>query len=299
MFQKHKNMKPFANKKLDGKRLIKDVVAVIVGSFCAAFALHSFIIPNAFVSGGVGGISAILENAGFVKSYISYYIINIPLLIAAVFKLSKDFAAKTVASATLMSALLWLMEEVNFVRFTDDRLLAAVYSGVLFGIGIGVIYERGGSTGGSEIIANLIVKRYPTAKVSRLIMLMDIVIIFVGLAVFDGWSVVYAIICSVACERAMAVYLDKGRTGGMYYIITDKADKVCRALSVKYGYEGIRIDAIGSYSAQAKTLIKLFLPVGKEVGAKEIIKREDKDSFGFVVTAQYSARGNRIDEKIQ
>lgn len=277
--------------------IIKDSVAILAGSFLSAFALHSFIIPNDFVSGGVGGISAILENAGIIKSYLSYYLMNIPLLVAALIKLRKEFAAKTIASATLISVIMGLMERFDFFRFAEDRLLSAVYAGVLFGVSLGMIYERGGSTGGSEIIANLIIKKYPTAKVSRLIMVMDIIIIASGLAVFDGWSVVYALVCAFVDERAMAVYIDKGRTGGMYYIITDKPDGLCRALNQKFCREGIRLEAQGSTATTQKTLIKLFLPAGKQHSVREIVEREDANSFGFVATAHTSAKGNKIDEK--
>lgn len=285
------------HKKINAKTVAYDAFALVISAFLSAVSLHSFIIPNNFVSGGVGGISVILENAGIIKSYLSYYIMNIPLLIAALIKLRKDFAVKTVISATLISIIMGLMEALNFFRFTDDRLLAAVYSGVLFGISLGIVYERGGSTGGSEIIANLIVKRCPTAKVSRLIMLMDIIIIGAGLAIFDGWSVVYALVCALLCERAMAVYIDKGRTGGMYYIITEKPDSVKAALSSRFGREGIMMQAKGAVSDTPKALIKMFLPDGKQNRFKQVIEVADKQAFCFVATAQISAKENVIDDQ--
>lgn len=284
-------------KKINAKTVAYDAFALVISSFLSAAALHSFIIPNNFVSGGVGGISVILENAGIIKSYLSYYIMNIPLLIAALIKLRKDFAVKTILSATLISVIMGLMEALDFFRFTDDRLLAAVYSGVLFGISLGIVYEIGGSTGGSEIIANLIVKRHPTAKISRLIMLMDIIIIGAGLIIFDGWSVVYALVCALLCERAMAVYIDKGRTGGMYYIVTGEPDSVRTALGSRFGREGIMMQAKGAVSDDPKALIKLFLPDGNQNRFKQVIENADKQAFCFVATAQISAKGNKIEDQ--
>jgi uncharacterized membrane-anchored protein YitT (DUF2179 family) len=281
-------------RKLSAAKLAADALALAVGSFLSAFALHSFIIPNGFVSGGVGGISAILENAGMIKSYISYYLFNIPLLIAAVIKLKKDFAVKTVISATLVTVIMGLMESSGFLRFTGDRLLAAIYSGVLFGISLGMVYEAGGSTGGSEIIANLITKRRPEAKVSVLILAMDVIIIAFGLLVFDGWSVIYALVCSVVCEKIMAVYLDKGRMGDMYYIVTERPEGILAALNNRFGREGIAVEARGSTSDAPKTLIKLFLPNGKQHKVKQTLAAEDGGAFAFVAGAAISSKGNRV-----
>jgi len=275
------------------KTFAKDASGILIGSFLSSFALHSFIIPNHFVSGGVSGIAILLENAGLIKSYIALYLMNIPLMITALWKLRKDFAVKTVIATTLISLMMGMMEKWNFLRFTDDRLLAAVYSGVIYGIGLGMLFERGGSSGGSEVIANLIIKKNPNAKVTRLIMIMDVVVILAGLALFDGWSVVYAITCSVVLERSMSVYLGKGKTGGMYYIITGQPDELAAALDRGFGREGICYPALGAKARQQKTLMQLFLPAGSQSKAKSIIEKTDPASFSFVISVHTEGKGNK------
>lgn len=272
----------------------KDAAGVITGSFLSAFALYSFITPNDFVSGGVSGIAILLESAGLIKSYLALYLMNIPLMLAAIFKLRKDFAVKTVVATTLISVLMGLMEKTNFFRFTDDRLLAAVYSGIIYGVGLGMLYERGGSSGGSEIVANLVIKKYPNAKVTRMILLMDVVVIVGGLAIFDGWSVVYAIICAVSLERAMSVYLGKGRTGGMYYIITSEPDALAAELGKGFRREGFCYPGVGAKTGNQKTLMQLFLPAGSQAKAKAIIEKTDPASFSFVISVTTEAKGNRL-----
>jgi uncharacterized membrane-anchored protein YitT (DUF2179 family) len=276
------------------KTFAKDVSGILTGSFLSSFALYSFIIPNNFVSGGVGGIAVLLESIGLIKSYLALYLMNIPLMITALIRLRKDFAVKTVIATTLISLIMALMENTHFMRFTEDRLLSAVYSGIIYGIGLGMLFERGGSSGGSEIVANLIIKRNPNAKVTRLIMIMDVIVILAGAVVFDGWSVVYAIICSVTLERSMAVYLGKGKTGGMYYIITDQPDALAEELGRGFHREGICYPAFGARTGNRKTLMQLFLPAGSQAKAKAIIEKTDPAAFSFVISVHTEGKGNRI-----
>jgi uncharacterized membrane-anchored protein YitT (DUF2179 family) len=282
------------NKKDFTIKIIKDSLAVIIGALLGAFALYSFILPNKYVTGGVSGIAIILENVGISKTYITQLIMNIPLLIASLIFLHKDFAVKTIACTFLISFFMGLMEKYNFLKFTEDRLLSSLYSGIIYGIGLGMLYERGGSSGGSEIIANLIIRKNPSAKVSKLIMVMDVAVILFGLTVFDAWSVAYAIISSVTCEKIMAFYLGRGRLCGAYFLITDKPDVICEEINKKFSREGIHISAIGSYTKTSKALLQLFLPVGNVNKVKDIIERKDSNAFSFVIPSRGISKENKV-----
>lgn len=274
-------MKNINAKKLS-LNILKNGVSVVIGSFLCAFALYSFIIPNQFVSGGIGGIATILENAGIVKAYISQLAINIPLLIAALIGLRKDFAVKTIACSVLISVFLGLMDTLSFMKFTEDRLLAALYSGIIYGLALGILFECGSSSGGSEVIANLIVKKRPSTRIAFLILIMDIIVILAGLTIFDYWSVAYAVVCSVACEKAMDFYLARGKFAGAYYFITNKPDKISTAINKNYKREGILIPT--TYNQEnGNSIIQVLLPAGNVNKVKHIVEKEDNDAFCFVI----------------
>ncbi len=275
------------------QKIIKDSLATVAGAFLCAFSLYSFIIPNAFVSGGVGGIATILENAGIIKAYISQLLMNIPLLIAALIWLRKDFALKTIACSLLITLFMGMMEKFGFFRFTSDRLLAAFYSGVLYGVALGMLFESGGSSGGSEIIANLVVKFNPEAKVSKLILLMDVAVIIAGLTIFDGWSVAYAVVCSFACERTMAFYLGRAHMFGSYYIVTTKPEGIKEKFNEKFKREGLQISAIGSTTGGEKTLLQIFLPAANSAKVKDILESTDKETFSFIVPSGEANGGKK------
>lgn len=268
-------------------KLIIDIFAIISSAFLAALALNSFIIPNRFVSGGVSGIATILEVAGIMKSYIALIVMNAPLLIASLIFLKKDFAFKTIACSLLVSLIMGLMDKYNFMKFTDDRLLAALISGILYGLATGIIYENGGSTGGSEIIANLIVKRKPKAKITVLILIMDVIIMIAGLLVFDAWSVVYAIICAFSGERTMSFYIRRGSLGGIYYIISEKPDKIRKTFNELFKTDGLEIEAMGTFTNKKKSLFKMMLPYSSKRKFKDALFEADSKAFSFVASASF------------
>jgi Uncharacterized conserved protein len=107
-------MKDFSKNK-KAARALTDVLSVSAGAFLSSFALFSFINPNGFVGGGVGGIATILEAAGILKSYIVLLALNVPLLICALIKLKKGFAVKTVSVTLMTSGIMALMDKFNFL----------------------------------------------------------------------------------------------------------------------------------------------------------------------------------------
>lgn len=277
-------------------RAVSEVVSTLTGAFLSSLALFSFINPNGFVGGGVGGIATILEVAGVMKSYVVLLLLNIPLLVAAIVFLKKGFAVKTVAVTLLTSGIMALMDKYNFFVFTGDRLLSAIYSGLLYGLATGILFEADGSTGGTEIIARLIMKKRPAANISMLIFLMDVVIIIAGLAVFDIWSVAYAIVCSFCFERILSFYLGKGRLRGAYYVITDKPEEVSFLLHSEFGAECNNLQAKGGYTGNEKTLVKAYLPAGSVNKFKAIMKVADPAAFSYTAAAIETDNGKHYEK---
>ncbi|MEG2453792.1 MAG: YitT family protein [Clostridia bacterium] len=279
------------------KKITKDCVSVLIGSFLAAWSLYSFVNPNNFVSGGVNGIATLLEAAGIVKSYISLLIMNVPLLIFGLLCLKKEFTIKTLACTFLMSWMMSRMEKYGMLKFTSDRLLASIYSGILYGVAVGIMFENNGSTGGTEIIAQIAYKIRPTVQMSKLMFAIDVVVITAGLFLFDIWSVVYAVTCSFMFERTLSFYLSKDKTARLSYVINDNPESLIDKISECFKCEGYYIRARGNYLNREKTLVKFLLPTGKTAIFKEILKENDSAAFAYVATAERVTDGENYNEK--
>lgn len=283
-------------KNLNYKKILKDVAAVTAASFLSAWALHSFINPNGFVGGGFGGIATLLEAAGLMKSYVAYFLLNAPALICALIMLKGEFTVKTVICTALTSVIMSVMDTTGFFRFTGDRLLAAVYSGILYGVATGIIFDVGGSTGGTEIIAKIMVKKRPTMRPAAIIFAFDVAVILIGLVIFDIWSVVYAIICAFAFERSFSLYAGRGAQSGVYYIITAQPDALLATINAAAPLKGYCVQAKGGYTGLGKSVVKVLLPAGKVAKLRSVLKDGPTDAFAFVAPAVKVQDGGTGDE---
>lgn len=142
--------------------LLKDAVLFLLGSALYAAGVTVFVSPNELVPGGVTGVALIVEYLLGLPAGMVILVINLPLLVAAFAVLGRDFAVRTLINTVLSSVMIDLA--APFIpTYQNDRMLAALFGGLCIGAGLGFIYMRGGTTGGTEIIARLLERRFPTS----------------------------------------------------------------------------------------------------------------------------------------
>ena len=146
-------------KKLGGGTVLK-ILRIIFGGLVAGAAMSFITLPNDVVSGGITGIAQILHRLINTPIGIMTIILNIPLFILAWKKLGKWFVIGSLISMVTVSVSVDLFAMVDW-KLTDDKLLAAVYGGVIQGFGMGVVYSAGVTNGGTDILARIFKKKYP------------------------------------------------------------------------------------------------------------------------------------------
>ena len=167
---------------------IKAYIIITLGLLCYVLGWTIFLIPNNLVGGGVSGISSIILYAFGVPISVTYFAINIILLLIALKVLGKGFGVKTVyaiVAATLFFQFVPAFIPQDFIEeiaISNGKLLSAIFGGVLSGLGIGISFSQGGSTGGTDIVA-LMVAKYHNIAPGRMILYMDLVIIACSLLI--------------------------------------------------------------------------------------------------------------------
>ena len=167
---------------------IKEYVLITVGLVAYVLGWTLFLVPNNLIGGGVTGIASIVQYATGIKIGYTYFVVNIALLIAALFILGKGFGFKTVYAIILTSVGMNVCQEiipesiVNILALENGKLMSTIMGGILAGFGIGMTMSQGGSTGGTDIIA-LIVNKYRNVSPGRMILWMDVVIIMSSLLI--------------------------------------------------------------------------------------------------------------------
>ena len=157
-------------------RAVLDGGFYLLGSVLYALSVNIFTAPNQIAPGGVTGVATLLNYAFHLPIGTMILVINLPLLIAAWYKCGAAFTVRTLIVTVLSSAI--IDGTARFLPpFRGDKILVALFGGVLAGAGLGLIYLRGATTGGSEVVARLLERRLRHIPIGRLILLVDAVVV--------------------------------------------------------------------------------------------------------------------------
>jgi len=165
----------FKNKiKIKYKKLIFDIIGLVIGTFFMACSTAFFLLPNKLSTGGFSGIATIAYYFLNIPAGVGILILNIPLFILAYFRIGKNFIFKTIVGTILLSFFIDKLESFNTI--TNDSFLACIYGGILMGIGTSITLKANGSTGGSDLLSYIVRSYYKKIKSSDLIIFIDIIV---------------------------------------------------------------------------------------------------------------------------
>jgi len=257
---------------------------ILVSGFIRSVCVEVFTIPYNFAPGGSTGIAALVEyTTGFDAGY-TYWIVNIPLLIFAFIFISKAFALMTGAAVTISSVGMLLMNNFDFPVYENgEPVLAAAASGVLGGVALAMMLRIGGSTGGTDIIATFIQRRFSATNVAWFIYLLDAIIVFVSAFIYeDGLTPVLMSLVEMFCLSMMSDVITSGfKTALKFEIITKDPEALSRELIEKLGRGVTSIKAVGMYSHDDKVLLICVIRKRQLSEFNNILKKYP-DTFAYV-----------------
>lgn len=186
------------------KNLLLDMLFVLLGCILLAFAITAILEPNHLMTGGITGLSLIIDNLTGINYTFVYYIFSMLVLLLTYLTLGKHEARKIVLLSILFPIVLMFFGTLDLKLIEDDLFLAAIYYGIIGGAGVGLILKRGYSTGGSDSIAKIIhKKRYPFISVNQIITFIDIGVIVLSIFTFNMRIALYAIITQLVLLKAV------------------------------------------------------------------------------------------------
>lgn len=291
-------MRFFTNKKLekirnniDNKSKVKRYIEFSFGCLIVAIAFNLFLSPNELVPGGVGGISIILNQLfGINKAFVILVFSLIFLLMSYIF-LGKTKTRGSILGTILFPLFVQLTSNVgNYITIdTSQLLLSAIFGGVLYGLGAGIIFRAGFTTGGTDIL-NQIMSKYLKISMGKSMIFCDGAIVLISGLVFGPTKLMYSIIIlyliSYMSDRVILGISDSKA----FYIITDEEVKI-KEYILKYLNHGVTVfNAKGGFRKEKQTVLLCVLPTKDYYRLKEGIHEIDHDAF-FVVTDAYEVFG--------
>ena len=270
---------------------IKELIEFIIGCFLVALAFNLFMSPNNLVAGGVSGFSLILKHFFGLNPSTIISVANILLIILSFLVLGKEKTKMTIWGSILFPVFVSLTEHLStYISFKESELiLVAIFGGVLQGLGAGLIFRAGYSTGGTDIL-NMIVSKIFKISLGNSMFFTDGTIILIGAFVFGFNHLMYSLIIlyliSTLTDKVVLGISDSKA----FYIITSKEKEVKDFVINELKHGVTEFNAKGGFNSENQTVLMSVVPTREYYKLKEGIHNIDKNAF-FVAMDSYEVKG--------
>ncbi|WP_458122004.1 YitT family protein [Paenibacillus sp. Z6-24] len=268
-------------------RQFRVILPILFGAGVYAFGLLYFIIPNKLMEGGVTGITILLNYSFGISPSLSTLIINIPLFLIGLKMLGRRKMIYTGVGIAALTFFLWLFERLIdmgwIVPFQTqhDYILAVLYAGVTLGIGLGIVFRFGGTTGGSDIIATILNRAFGWS-IGQIMLVLDIIIIGGSLFFISKELVLYTLVTVFIATKIIDFIQEGAYSGKAFTIISDHAGEIAEVIMKEMDRGVTLIPAIGAYSKQAKEVAYCVVSRQEIRRVHTIVKSVDPRAFVII-----------------
>ncbi len=264
-------------------------VMLIIGTIISSLALECILIPNTILDGGVTGISIIIYKLFNIPVSLLVLILNIPFVFIGYKNLGKSFLYRTVFSMLCFSLFLTCFE--NLAQFVDDILLATVFGGALYGIGVGIVIRFGGCVDGTESVA-IVISKKTSLSVGQIVLFFNLIIFMIAGFIFGVDRSLYSLLTYFITSKVVDFVSTGLEQAKAAMIITDKSNELSREIYRKLGRTTTTIKGKGLISGEKDVLYCVLTRI-EVYELKHIV--EDMDESAFVSISDVSEIiGNHI-----
>ncbi|WP_281891021.1 YitT family protein [Paenibacillus sp. YYML68] len=274
---------------------MRNLLPITLGTAIYAFGLHYFIIANEFMEGGVTGVALLLNYIfGFPPS-LTTLVINVPLFLIGWKYLGRQAVGYSIAGTFLLSFFLWMMELgihagliVPF-RTDQDIFLVSAYAGVTLGAGLGIVFRYGGTTGGSDIIAQ-IGHKLKGWSVGRLILVVDAIVLGMALFFIPKEKIMYTLVVVFIATKIIDIIVEGAYAAKAFTIITEQAEELAAVITSNLDRGVTLFPAVGAYSKRQKNVVYCVVARSEMKRLKDLIRSVDPRSF-IIITEVHDVVG--------
>ena len=285
------------------KRLQEDRIAhvllkylvITLGAVIYAVGFQFFLYPNNITSGGVVGTSMIINQLTGMPVGVMTILLNIPLFIIAWRHFGLDFLIGSLVGMGLSSVLVDVFAGFD-LSFTDDPMLAAVIGGAVKGMGLGMIYYVGGTTGGIDIVVKILRKKLASVNFGTIMLSLDTIIIAVYAMVLGRYeSAMYSLIAMYVTTKVVDLVLYGIDNACLCYIISESTEEITREIVSGPLHRGVTLlEGRGAYSGAHRDVMMCVIKRQQIGQLKRLVRNVDEKAF-FIVTNAKNVFGNGFE----
>lgn len=272
------------------KNLLLDLLYDIAGGLLIGLSVNFFTAPNHMAPGGVTGIATLINYVFGIPIGTMSFIINVPLMIVAFMYLGRRFSISTLRSMTILSVCVDLvakvMELTNQVGYSGDPLLASLMGGVLTGTGLALVFLRGSTTGGLDIVMRLAKRKYPHMSAGHILFMADACVLLSSIIIYGNIeSGLYGMVCIFANSKMLDRVLYGGDKGKSIMIVSEKSAEIAKAINNDVRRGVTLLDGKGSYSDLERKVVLCAVRDNQYPAVKKLVHNIDPNAFIIVNNA--------------
>ena len=279
-------------------QVLKKYGIITMGCIVYSLGISLFLDPHNLASGGVYGISVIIRY--LCEKYFGWYwlktemliiALNIPLFILGAVFFGRNFLISTIYSTVVSSLLmsLWSLVLAGLIPISSDKLICALIGGALFGLGLGIIFKMGSTTGGTDIIVRILRKKFRYIRTGFISMCIDFTIVLISTFVIGNFEHgCYTVISIVLFTSLFDWVLAGGNSAKLIYIISseEKSKIICEKLLKELDVGATYIDGEGAYTGDSKRIIMCAAKNFLYPKLRDIVHEVDPHAFTIVSSAK-------------
>ncbi len=272
---------------------VRKYLQLCIGAIIASVGLELFLIPNNVIDGGVVGLSIMASSVSGMSLGVFLILFNIPFLFLGYKQIGKNFVIATIVAICFLS--LWSEFMGEFPKVTDDSFLAAIFGGIIDGIGVGLIMRAGGSLDGTEIVA-IIMDRRSIWSVGEVVMFINLFILS-GAGLLYGWDkAMYSLFAYYVISKTIDVTIKGLDESYAVMIVTNEPYEITAALNDRLGRGVTLLHGAGGYTGQSKEVLYCVVTRLEVDKLKEIVLDKDENAF-VTINVVHDIVGGRFKKK--
>jgi len=279
------------------KKILKNLkvyTIIVLGLFINALGWTAFLIPAEITGGGMTGVATLIFYASGVPVWIPYLIINAVLIIISIKVLGRSFGVRTIFATLVLTLFFSVLQRIIVEPIISEGFMSSVIGGILAGVGVGIVFSQGGSTGGTDIIA-MIINKYRNISPGKIILYADVIIISSSFLIFKSIEkIVYGYATMAVTAYAIDLILTGAKRTVQLFIFSKKYEKIAEKISLDINRGITMIDGTGWYSKKESKILMVLVKKQESNTLLRIIKEIDPDAF-ISVNSVMGVYGNGFD----
>lgn len=269
------------------QNLMIELLGLIVGCIIVSIGINMFLKPHTIAPGGISGLAVVLNRITGIPVSAMMLIIGVPLVLFAYKILGKVNFIKTLIGTVLFSIIVGITEPLSQIRVTDDLLLSAISGALLIGIGLGIMLRVDASTGGTDLIALMLSKKFPGIKVTQFMVFIDaFVVISSGIVSQNIEIALYSAIALYTNIKVIDAIMNGFDYSKSFIIISEHADWIKKAVTSELKRGVTILQGKGGYTEKDKQILLVAVPRNQEIALKRLIHETDPTAFIMISTIQ-------------